>query len=136
LREVIEEQCGRPPLPSGTYVEGPKPPANIDTKADLITRLNKIPLGADLHRHLVGTGPPELWHRFAKERGLEYERDDFQMRKGGGWKSFLQAFDVRDAVKSDPDFMRELLRSNYEWARQSRVSYLELSTGTFLFLNE
>jgi adenosine deaminase len=136
VREVIEEQRGRPPLRVGAYVEGPEQPAKVDTKADLKARLNKIPLGADLHRHLVGTGPPELWDRFAKQRGLKYSGRDFQMQKGGGWKSFLKAFDIRDALKSDSDFMRELLRSNYEWARKSRVSYLELSTGPFLFLDK
>jgi adenosine deaminase len=137
VREMIEEQRGRPPLRAGaSYVEGPTRPAKVDTKADLNAQLKKIPLGADLHRHLVGTGPPELWERLAKERGLKYRARDFQMQKGGGWKSFLKAFDIRDALKSDPDFMRELLRSNYEWARKSRVSYLELSTGPFLFLDK
>jgi hypothetical protein len=55
VREVIDEQRGRPPLTAGVYVEAPKPPANIDTKTDLLARLNNISLGADLHRHLVGT---------------------------------------------------------------------------------
>jgi len=116
--------------------EPPRLQTSFDQPQELLDLLSKMPLGADLHRHLIGTGPAELWASHAARCGQYVNPKDFQLREDESWVDFERVFAERDKVKTDVQFMRALIRYNVAHARQSRIAYLEMSVGPFLFLKD
>ena len=115
----------------------PAPPRSHFDPAPLLAHLARIPLGADLHIHLNGTGAAELWAEHAARLGHPITAEEFRLSPGAHpWSAFSRCNVKHDLIKTDPLFLADLLRWNVDEARGQRVSYLELSVGPYLFLSD
>jgi len=110
---------------------------------ELLEYLELLPLGGDLHVHLVGTGSAKFWADFANESRIQkphgrffvpFIEDDFGLTgQGGAWARFFRSFQNRDRLKKRPEFLKKLISWNVEQAKAEGIFYLEYSVGLFLF---